>query len=284
MEVKWKLNEEGTVEEMRILHLSDIHFRREYENPEAGDEYGGMVFRMQNPLVFLDSCLKTAMDNQPAPDLVVISGDLTEDGDEGDYRYLKRFIRKRIGKAPLVVTLGNHDNKRAFRVGWLEDEGRGNEPYHALEWVGDTAIISFDSSVQGVSDGRIDEERLSWLSDALNKTAGSQVILLTHHHLLPEQGQIPPLPDSGRLIQLIRFSGACLILCGHTHHHYAGMVADKPCYIADGISFSGENMGEGLVRFEEKYGYCIYELEAGAIKRCKSETFYSGRFLGTLRF
>ena len=280
---------------MYILHLSDIHYRRDFGKGfrnANGDGYQNMLSAMQNPTVFLDECLDRVAGDRETVDLVVVTGDLTEDGNAEDYRSLKHHIRERIGDVPLVVTLGNHDNKQSFREGWLKEGTDGertagscdSRPYHQVEWVDGTAVISFDTSAQGVPDGRLDEERLNWLRTALKEVGNHPAILVTHHHLLCEQGQIPPLPESGRLLELIGDSGIFLILCGHTHHHYAGLAAGRPCHIADSLSFCGDNVGGGKVRFQEKYGYNSYRIEEGMVRMSRSETFANGRILGTLTF
>lgn len=99
---------------MNILHISDIHFRREYEACDEG--YKGMLAKMQNPLIPLGECL-THLQSQTALDLVIISGDLTEDGEIDDYRYLKDWLKKALGDTEIIVTLGNHDIKEHFHVG-----------------------------------------------------------------------------------------------------------------------------------------------------------------------
>ena len=67
------------------------------------DGYQAMLSAMQNPLVFLDDCLDRVAGDWERIGLVVITGDLTEDGTAEDYRCLKHHIRKRIGDIPLVV-------------------------------------------------------------------------------------------------------------------------------------------------------------------------------------
>lgn len=288
---------------MYILHLSDIHYlggrgSREGEGERGrcfsvkpggaytvAEAYKSMLSAMQNPLVFLDECLDRAAPEWEKINLVVITGDLTEDGTAEDYRCLKHHILMKTGGIPLVVTLGNHDNKQNFREGWLEKKGTDDStPYHVVEWVDGTAVISFDTSLQGMSDGCLDERRLDWLRAALSEVGDKPSILVTHHHLLPERGQIPPLPQGERLLSLIENSGIVCILCGHTHHHYMGMAAGRPCCIADSLSFCGDNIGMGRVRFQEKYGFNMYRMEDGLVRMCRSETFSNGHILGTLMY
>lgn len=75
---------------------------------------------MTPPLELLDRCLQLLGDEEKAQlDGVLISGDLTENGTADDYRNLRRELERRFPGIPLLVTLGNHDEKSAFREGWL---------------------------------------------------------------------------------------------------------------------------------------------------------------------
>ena len=124
---------------MKILHISDIHYRQSYEPCEKG--YKAVLYRMQSPLEPLGSCLAQARESYPNLDCLLISGDLTEDGTAEDYAQLRQFIEDQVGGLPVVVTLGNHDNKASFYQGWLGQEP-SSEPYNCVAHFGDTAIIS----------------------------------------------------------------------------------------------------------------------------------------------
>ena len=50
------------------------------------------------------------------------------------------------------------------------------------------------------------------------------------------------------------------------------------------LSFCGDDMGGGQVRFQEKYGFNFYRMEEGMVRMCRSETYANGRILGTLTF
>lgn len=265
---------------MKILHLSDIHFRRTYEPCTEG--YKGMLLKMTNPLIPLAACLKQLLEEEPI-DCLLISGDLTEDGEVEDYRFLKDFLYEKIGEIPIVVTLGNHDIKSNFRLGWLGTTPTEN-PYNHIEEFEEFTVISFDSSCYGVADGKIAQGQLSWLNSALKKTADKPVILMTHHHLLSYQGPTPELPGSQRLLELLR--GQKNLIClinGHTHHQFTTQISGIPYFTVDSMSFSGEDQEDGTIRFEERSGYNLYKIEQGRLTQKKSETWLNGRVLTHIR-
>lgn len=151
---------------MNVLHISDIHFRESYLPCEEG--YQGMLAAMQNPLIPLEECIQDAK-ARAAIDLVVISGDLTEDGAPADYASLKQYLEKAFGSVPIVVTLGNHDIKRHFRQGWQGKsvETASDTPFNQVYETETLAIVTFDNSCYGYADGIVDERQFEWLQATL---------------------------------------------------------------------------------------------------------------------
>ena len=84
-------------------------------------------------------------------------------------------------------------------------------------------------------------------------------------------------PES--LKNLIANTGISAVLCGHTHHCFAGTFLGKPYYTANCMSFYGTNLEAGLVKFEEKYGYNYYETRKGQILRSCQETFSDNKLI-----
>ncbi len=264
---------------MNILHISDIHFRKVYEKRENG--YKGMLYCMQSPLIPLEYSLKKAQ-KQAIIDLVIISGDLTEDGEVEDYAFLREFIENIIGETKIIVTLGNHDNKANFRKGWLKIK-ETSQPYNYMEFFESFCVISVDSSSEKNPNGVLGKEQLIWLEQAFVKAEEQPVILVTHHHLLKNQSSMPPMQEVDKFLEVIKDKNIICILNGHTHHHYTGKVVDKAYYTVDSMSFCGEDEEYGSVRFEEKYGYNIYQIINGEIKKEFIETFETGKILKTIK-
>lgn len=263
---------------MNILHISDIHFRRTYEPFEDG--YKGMLAKMQNPMIPLSKCLKEVK-KQTAIDLLIISGDLTEDGEAEDYRSLKQSIQKLAGNSKVIVTLGNHDIKTNFRSGWLL-EAPSDKPYNFIESFDEFHVISFDSSMYGNSNGQVTDKAFEWLEHAFEKTQDKPIVFLTHHHLLESQSSIACLPESDRLLKLLKKQNLLCILTGHTHQSYADEIAGNPYFTVGGMSFVGKDEGSGMVRFEESYGYNIYRITDGELIHHTCEDFSTGKRLNTV--
>ena len=161
---------------MQILHISDIHFRVQYETAQEG--YASVLYRMTNPLELLDRCLERAFSEHPGIKLLMITGDLCDDGKAEDYEVLRTWLTKNLRGIKMIVTPGNHDRKAEFRSGWLgmkvQGEKEADLPYNE-HWSGDELdVLSLDSAVFGESDGCFVQGQADWLAEELKKT-GAQV-------------------------------------------------------------------------------------------------------------
>lgn len=260
---------------MNILHISDIHFRLNYEECNTG--YKGMISKMDNPLIHLKTSLNHAKSKHKI-DLLLISGDLTEDGTCEDYAYLKEWLTKEMPNVPIIVTLGNHDIKQNFYEGWLKEKNKEGY-YNDIFEFDDFYLISFDSSIYEEADGNMSEEQFVWLENQLEKYQNKSILLMTHHHLFKNQSSTLPLPQSNKLINLISRYNILGLLNGHTHHTYTGDIVGTQYYTAGGLSFVGEDEGDGIVRFDQRFSYNLYFMKDGLIKHQTTENFIVGKMI-----
>lgn len=264
---------------MRILHLSDIHYRREY--PAPSNKYEEIFKNLENPLNLLNSCLTKALAEEKPLDAVFLTGDLTERGDCEDYQRLKRYLEEKLKGIPIFPVLGNHDCKEAFWQGWMGKEPV-TKPYHSVDKLEGMHVITLDNSKEGDPNGAIDEESCGWLEEQLVKIGRKPSVLLLHHHLLTEQRQIKCAKWTPRFYQIVKESGITGIFCGHTHLHYTGAFAEKPYYCADGMSFIGTELDDGGVCFSERSGYSIYEITDGKVREQEIYAFNTEKVIGYL--
>lgn len=263
-----------------VLHLSDIHFRQEYPAGQ-GQAYLEMVRRMRNPLEKLAHLLREVQ-QKTTLDVVLVTGDLTEDGTAADYRFLKAWLKQRIGKAELLVTLGNHDAKAAFRAGWLGEEAQ-NQPYNWVREFADFTMLGFDNSIQGQNNGSVTAEQFQWLTRTLDGLAGKPIVLATHHHLIETQYNVAPLPEREQLADLLGHYEVRAILTGHTHQSFMTEWWGMPYYTAPGLSFIGiEEPGGPSVRFEERSGYHLYQIDKGYIYEVQTKILMASDILAQI--
>jgi 3',5'-cyclic-AMP phosphodiesterase len=192
---------------MLIAQISDVHV-------------GGGRYRQD--------LLRTAIEeiNGAKPDLVVVAGDLTDDGYPDQYP-LARDELARIACEQVVRVPGNHD---ARNVGYLrfEDTFGARDSRLRLELPeGELALVAVDSSKPDLDQGEIGREHYGWIAEGFAGDAELRVFVC-HHHLMPIPGtgrERNQVLDAGDVLSLLRQSGVDLVLAGHRHVPYVWPVA-----------------------------------------------------------
>jgi 3',5'-cyclic AMP phosphodiesterase CpdA len=192
---------------MLIAQLSDVHV-------------GGSRYR--------EDLLRTAIAevNNAEPDLVVVAGDLTDDGYPDQYPLAKQELAT-LACPQIVRVPGNHD---ARNVGYLhyEDTFGARDSRERLDCGGlDVALVAVDSSKPDLDEGEIGREHYGWIEEGF-ETAADLRVFVCHHHLVPVPGtgrERNQVLDAGDVLALLRRCGVDLVLSGHRHVPYVWPIA-----------------------------------------------------------
>lgn len=192
-----------------IFHISDVHFGP----PHLERVSDGVIEFVE----------------QRRPDVVVLSGDLTQRAKPEQFRQARRFV-DRI-PAPVVVVPGNHDVP-LYRVWerifapfgayrrYFSDE---LEPIYRDD---ELLIVGINTAFNWTwKDGRITLSRLLEVGELLERTPESILkVVVAHHHLIPPPnfGTQRVLSNAYEAIDLFSSAGVDLILSGHLHQAYIG--------------------------------------------------------------
>jgi len=186
----------------RLIHLSDLHFGR--DRPELAPQLLAAVTRL-------------------APDLALVSGDLTQRARPGQFRAARAFLDRL--PCPWLAVPGNHDtplDNMAMRVllpwrRYRRHIGAELAPGAALPGV---TIVSANTATplrwQG---GRIWPWTVARLVRALSAAPeGAIRVLMVHHpfHQPPGTGKAPMQGAKPALDRLAR-AGVDLVVSGHLH-------------------------------------------------------------------
>lgn len=249
---------------MKILHLTDIHFRKTY--PSHLDHYKQFLPLMNSPRTFLEQVSKLIEDEKI--DLIINSGDLTDDGDLDDYKELKRLFEEYFSGISQVISMGNHDNHLLFYDAFNLKKHRNNTPFFNQVYdAHNYRIVIFDNTYQGSANGFFVTEQLQWLEKTLAASKDKNVILVMHHHILDIKDQVPPVNHNQEFERIIHDSSVIFVLCGHTHHAYQGEYLNRPFSVGPSLSFRGVlERPTNSLRIEEHPGFQIIELHAQTIQ------------------
>lgn len=203
----------------RIVHLTDLHFGA------------------TDPAVV--AALVGAIKDDP-PDIVVVSGDLTQGARRAEFRAAKAFLQS--CSVQVMSVPGNHDIS-PYRLAerffdpyrrWREEVSPETEP----GWSDDTVVIlGLNTARRGGpyldwSRGRVTNRRLASLLSRFDRAPPGLIrIVAAHHPLLPPE-DIPGAQIAGgaeRALVALAAHGVALVLAGHLHRSYARLrTADTP--------------------------------------------------------
>lgn len=207
---------------LRILHLSDTHF-----SGDGGRHYG---------VVDTAEHLKRALAHVQhlAFDLVVVAGDVSDDGSEESYRQVQDAVspwaRERGARA--VFAMGNHDRRGAFRAALGGGQPDADEqeidgidldrPVASVVEQHGWRIVVLDTSVPGAGYGLVDAEQKQFLRDLLRTPAAAGTVLVLHHPPVRAQTELLHAlaldeHDARELIDIVRGTDVRVILAGHYH-------------------------------------------------------------------
>ncbi len=175
------------------------------------------------------------------PDVVLLTGDLANEGDEPSYRDLVAALEASpaTARASLVYVPGNHDRRGPFRsvlLGEPPDEG----PINQVAWHGGLRVVALDSTVPGEDHGRLDAETLDFLSDALAEPAPEGSLVVMHHPPRPSPIAMMAalrLANADDLARAIEGTDVRAVLCGHYHHAGASHLGPVPVWTGPATSF-----------------------------------------------
>jgi 3',5'-cyclic AMP phosphodiesterase CpdA len=178
---------------------------------------------------------------RPVPDVVLVTGDITDFGEPAAYDVALRLFRTLA--MPVLVMPGNHDARNAFRDafdGWPGIGGADSERLCYLVDGKDAAVVVLDTLVEGEAHGNLGREQLDWLDQTLGGIAGKPTLIALHHPPMTtgivHMDRIG-LRDAGELGAVVAAHGHVKrIVCGHLHRHIVGRLAHVPAICIPGVA------------------------------------------------
>jgi Icc protein len=220
---------------MIICQLTDLHVRPP----------GQPANRVVETNMFTERAFKAVARFTPRPDVVVITGDLTECGLDTEYANVAQLIRH-ILPMPVYVIPGNHDRRVAFREGLAHLPGVTADPHFVQYAVEDypVRLVMLDTLVPGAGHGELNAEQLGFLDRTLAAQPRKPTIVAMHH---------PPFVCGIAHLDRINLHNAAAftdviarhrqverIICGHHHRPIVTQVAHAIASIAPSVAHQVE--------------------------------------------
>ncbi len=205
---------------MIIAQITDPHIRAK----------GRPAYRKVDTVAGLRACVAHINALDPKPDVVVMSGDLTDYGTPDEYVFARPLLDEL--SMPYFIVPGNHDEREAMREAFSDHSYMPQSGF--LNYAIDdypVRLIGLDTAVTGKPYGEMCEERLSWLEASLSAKPDQPTLIFMHHP--PFEIAVASVPfqfeDRANLAEfsgiLSRHSNVQRIYCGHSHRTASGQIA-----------------------------------------------------------
>jgi 3',5'-cyclic AMP phosphodiesterase CpdA len=202
---------DSETKKMLIAHLSDPHLR------PSGVLYKGVV----DSNAMFGAAVSHLNGMFPRPDLVILSGDLVDEGTLAEYAVARELLAGIV--QPLLIIPGNHDDRENFRQSFADHAylPKAGPLHFVADRHGPMRVIGLDVTVPEQHHGDMDDHAVGWLADALAREPERPTMIMMHQP--PFESGIPYIDAylclrGSRLASILaRFPAVERVVCGHIH-------------------------------------------------------------------
>ena len=200
---------------MLIAQISDLHI------VGLGKKTYGIAPMDEN----LRLCVEHINQLSPKPDLVLVTGDITDTGSQEEFQHARDLLDDL--NILYYVIPGNHDDRArllsTFNHGACSSI-MGAEDQSFVNYVIDDfeiRLLAVDSTAPGKPGGEICDQRASWLDQRLSENTEKPTLIFMHHPPLKLgviETDIDGFTGADKLGNIIKkYNNIEGILCGHVH-------------------------------------------------------------------
>jgi Icc protein len=240
-----------------IVQLSDPHIGSDTGDPETD----------------LRAAVAAVAALRPAPDAVLVSGDVAEHATREEYERASALLAPL--RMPIHVLVGNHDDRDALRAAFPPPQPLGSgAPQRFAVRCGPLRLVACDTVQPDRDDGRVDAEQREWLERELAADTATPTIVAMHHPPfvigMPALDRIGMHEDDRRALGALlgRFSHVQRVVTGHVHLAAAGQAGGcsvLTCPSTWRMRPRLEPTDERLVFTEQPAGFALHTLVGGTL-------------------
>ncbi len=197
---------------MLLCHISDPHVVAA----------GKLAYGKVDTVGMLDRCIAQVLALRPAPDVVVVTGDLTNDGAPEQYATLAELLRPL--PMPVHLVCGNHDRREPLQAAFPAAGHLRGEHGFVQYTVDDLPVrlVVLDTTEPGREGGHLCDKRLAWLDRTLAQSNRPTVVAQHHPPFATGMQRMDAASlDNPRDEEAViaRHPQVQRILCGHYHRN-----------------------------------------------------------------
>lgn len=218
-----------------IAHLSDLHV------VAAGE----LVWGGFDTATHVRAAVETVLSLSPAPDLVLVSGDLTDNAAPAAVAHVAGLLAPLDGR--VVVLPGNHDDTDSIVTtlppGWLAGIATPDGVVELAD--GRLRLVCLDSTDPPGPGGTLRPDQLVWLDATLSASPAATIVALHHPPFavgIDFMDEIPLDRTASAELELIvsRHPQVALVTGGHVHRaivtRFGGTVAALAPSVANAVN------------------------------------------------
>ena len=208
---------------MLIAQFSDTHIKPK----------GRLAYNKVDTALMLRQAVINLKQLPQTPDLLLITGDLVDQGMAEEYEHLNEILESL--SLPMLLVPGNHDDSQAMRKSFtnllVEPIGEFWQfIYTQSDWP--VQIIGLDTTLPGSSSGLLCEKRLKWLENTLKRVSPDipTIVLMHHPPFNTGIGHMDEIGLSGKdqFANIVsQYPNIELITCGHLHRNIRANVGGR---------------------------------------------------------
>jgi len=218
-----------------VAHLSDTHLLAA----------GALQYGVIDPEAGLRRALERLGYLELPPQVIVVTGDLTDLGEPEAYVRVKKLVDEAAAGlgAETVWVMGNHDDRGAYAEALFGVTGPERlAPQDRVQLVDGLRIVSLDSTVPGFHHGELEASQLDWLRDVLSTPAEHGTLIAMHHPPVPlpmdRISQVIELEGQAAFAEVLAGTDVRAIIAGHMHYSTASTFAGVPVYVASASCYT----------------------------------------------
>ncbi len=207
---------------------------------QISDPHVGLHADYADSVDALERAVAAVGEMNPTPVAVLLTGDLTFDGNPDEYELVRELI------APLEMPVhpipGNHDRRENLRAAFSDHPGlagAGEFLDYAVD-CGPVRVLNVDTQIEGEAGGAIGDERMGWIKSELKAANGPSILAMHHAPVgvgLAEFDEIGLGQDDRDALRELFESGPApeLIVTGHIHRAATAQIGGVPVFICPSV-------------------------------------------------